>query len=1344
LPVAAVTGGVLLLQTTTSQAGDAPHTLKTLAYFSQPDKLHVAVILANNADKELTGLLGVELVDKSGEIVQGATRNVKQKDQVAAYGFEFAEKKSSIADLKIRLKFRGKRQEQSLKSVLLAKGHETALTASKEFFTGSATALQLEVHGVRSLTETVPLAGAAVSIHLKDKDKTHPLWTGKTGASGAAVAEFRLPKLKAGNYRLEVVTKSPLGEEKLEQNVRIRADAKILLVADKPIYQPGQVMHIRALALQPFDLRPVGKADILFEVEDAKGNKVFKKTLPTSEFGVTAVDFQLADEVNMGLYQVRATSGETQAQKTVTVKRYVLPKFKTEVSANKKFYLPKETIKGSLQADYFFGKPIARGQVEIKASTFDVAFREFQVWKGKTDANGHVKFEIQLPNYFVGQPLQKGDAIVKLEVKITDSADHTETVTKSYPVSDQPIRLSLIPEGGKLVPDMKNRVFVAAIYPDGSPAECTVKLWTGQSAGAAPGGPGGPGGFPMPGPGPVVPPGPPGGFRRPPVKPLPPKVQPVIFEAQAQPKAEKEKPAAILKTNKAGLAEFEFTPEAKQFRQGNWGQKKIEMLNGQQFGWGPEILLDVLAEAKDSKGATARAHTALNAHPLGENVLLRLDKAIYQPGESLNIDVRTSAGLPTVYLDIVRNQQILLSRWLEVSKGKAEQRLDLPQDIFGSVEVHAYQMLNTGEIIRDSRVVYIQPKNDLKIKIEPSKSVFAPGEKGRIHFVVTDSKGKPTAAALGVIIVDEAVYALQELHPGLEKVYFTLQKELLEPQVQAKFQPADNLPILIRRPILPPQQQQVAQALLAGAKVNPPPRWQVAPVFQREQQARQQVQQIGWAVWNAASNPGQQIHVLEVNKKTGHLEFAENTLDQLVQKRMMAENLRKGPFGEKLSLRDLAKVEKHFTADDLGKAITAQRLQTLHWWVVNYTNQNRAKYFKNGQWVLTQDVVELAAKQFGGAVHGIEWAKDAWGRPYRLVARAPKAPNPIGHAQFQNYEIVSAGPDGKLGTKDDIRWDNAQQFMGFGNWWMDRSKVARLGDQANFQFRRGAQGGPVADGAPMPMAAAPGPGGGGVGGFPGAAPGAPMPPMAPPMKAEGGPRPTEGPPGQSAPGGAAPPKIRDYFPETMLWQPQLITDEDGTADLAVNFADSITTWRLSASANSRMGGLGGGTTPLKVFQEFFVDLDLPVDLTQGDELAFPVAVYNYLNTPQTVTIELKKGDWFQLLGNESLTRKLKLQANEVTSVKFRIRADRIGNHPLTVMAYGSKKSDAVRRVVEVVPNGQKKETVVNDRLAGNVSHTITIPQDAVPDSYKLLVRIYPGVMSQVLEGTEGMLRLPGG
>jgi len=261
-----------------------------------------------------------------------------------------------------------------------------------------------------------------------------------------------------------------------------------------------------------------------------------------------------------------------------------------------------------------------------------------------------------------------------------------------------------------------------------------------------------------------------------------------------------------------------------------------------------------------------------------------------------------------------------------------------------------------------------------------------------------------------------------------------------------------------------------------------------------------------------------------------------------------------------------------------------------------------------------------------------------------------------------------------------------------------------------------------------------------------------MPPMAAPggagdMARKLGEGKAKGEPGQQAAGqagGAAPIKVREYFPETMLWQPALITDDNGVANLAVNFADSITTWRLSASANSRTGSLGGVTVPLKVFQDFFVDIDLPVTLTQNDAVAFPVAVYNYLKTPQSGKIEVQAEPWFSLLDEGGLSRTLTLKPEEVTSVKFRIKANKIGWQPLTVNARGSKQSDAVKRTVEVVPDGEKVEKVVNDRLSGKITQVIDVPQNAIPDASKLLVRIYPGVVAQVLDGVEGMIRLPGG
>jgi uncharacterized protein YfaS (alpha-2-macroglobulin family) len=1275
---------------------DAPALAQgTTAVLKTKDKLLVTVGLANPEARTLRGTLGMELIGPDGKTIAKGSKQVNQTELAAGYRFEMPATDLAPEKLQLRCRFDKEEFQVLVSEVLVAKAHETTLAAGQEFHAGSTAVIRCGVHGVKSLSETIPLAGALVELQLRGPDKKLiPLYSGKAGANGIVDAQFRMPAVAAGQYAMLVRTQSPLGEEKLEHAIKVKTGAKVLLVTDKPLYQPGQLMHIRALTLRPFDLTPVSGESLTFEIEDGKGNKVFKKTERTSEYGIATVDFQLADEVNMGDYHVRAILGAVQADKTVAVKKYVLPKFKSDVKADKRFYQPKETIHGDLQTDYFFGKPVAGGKVKITASTFDVQFKPFQTWEGKTDAKGHVKFEIKLPDYFVGQPLQKGDALVKLEVKVTDTADHSETINRTYPVSDQSIRVTLIPESGRLVPGMENRVFAAALYPDGSPAQCVVKLWSGRQA--------------------------------------------------------KGDCMAAVQTNDAGLAEFKLTPKKEQLRQGQWQQQAIEMLGGNQpMIWGPRFLYDLTAEARDAKGNVASTLAEVNADARGDNLMLRLDKAIYRGGDSMQVDIRSSAGMPTVYLDVVRSGQTMLTRWLDVKDGQASQRLDLPANVFGTLEVHVYQTLASGEIIRDSRVVYAHPREDLKIEVQPDKKVYLPGEEGKITFRVTDQDGKPTPAALGVLIVDEAVYALQEMQPGLEKVYFTLQEELLKPQAQVLYRPNESIDNLVRDREIVAAKQQIAQALLANVKPKPPARWEVSPAIERRRKADTLVQQVGLTLFQYAAS-GRSFQ--EYDEDEGRWHFKSDLLKDMVQTGFMDGSLLFDPFGGKLTLEGLARLESHFTADRLARAQTRTRQQQLVWAIVNYTNSRQGQFFtsswfmKGPRWQFPATLVADAVKNQGLDASA---ATDAWGTPFRLVQRDKKLNHQTGWSQFDYHELVSAGPDRKFDSADDVvlvmnqpspEWwwlsDNArlaqlqqQNFNGFGRHRFDfrRGRMNMLLDERDMDkamFRNFAM--PMAEAA-QGKAAGFAPTAGGQGGFPDGN-------IKQPKDDRGGP--------VSA---AAPPiRVREYFPETLLWRPALITDNKGVVQLPVSFADSITTWRLSASASSRGGLLGGVTVPLRVFQDFFVDIDLPVALTQNDEVSFPVAVFNYLPKSQTVKLELQSESWFELIDPEGATRALDLKPNEVTSVNFRIKARRIGYQPLTVKARGTTMSDAIKRSIEVLPDGQRVEQVYADRLKGKVTQKLVIPDHAVPDASKILVKVYPGVVSQLMEGMDGMLRMPTG
>ena len=100
-------------------------------------------------------------------------------------------------------------------------------------------------------------------------------------------------------------------------------------------------------------------------------------------------------------------------------------------------------------------------------------------------------------------------------------------------------------------------------------------------------------------------------------------------------------------------------------------------------------------------------------------------------------------------------------------------------------------------------------------------------------------------------------------------------------------------------------------------------------------------------------------------------------------------------------------------------------------------------------------------------------------------------------------------------------------------------------------------------------------------------------------------------------------------------------------------ADNITDWRITALANSKGGLLGSNTGSLRVFQEFFVDLNLPVSLTQYDQVSIPVASYNYLPNAQTVALEFQKESWFDLISDAKTS--LELQKDEVTVKYFTIK-----------------------------------------------------------------------------------------
>jgi len=1077
-----------------------------------------------------------------------------------------------------------------------------------------------------------PIADAHVEVSLKPATgRAIPLFEGQTDEFGSLPVSFHIPADAPAEATLVVESRSEVGQDKVEQPVTIEREYRLLLTSDKPLYQPGQVIHMRALALSTFDLTPARGATVDFLVEDPRGNKVYRESVTASDFGVAAADFQLADLVNQGNYKLSVSIGDTGSEKTVEVRPYVLPKFGVEVSTDRSFYLPGQRVEGQVQADYFFGKPVAAGEVQIVGSVWDVERTVVVDLRGQTDEHGAFEFAFDLPEYFAGSGLESGQAQFALEVTVVDQTDHAEQVSRVLHVAAQPLVIEAVAESGMLKPGVENIVYILTSYPDGRPAPANLQISVN-------------GGEPV-----------------------------------------------ELSSGEFGLTEFTFTPHSSGYH-----------------------ALDIFAQ--DKAGLSASRQVSLEAEYGSDSVLLRADRAAYVVGETMNLVALTPVQSGSIYLDIVKDGQTLSTRSARVQEGQAEFAVDVSLDLYGTLELHAYKVLLDGAIVRDTRVVVVDAPNDIAIAITADRETYLPGETATIDFQTTDVQDStPVQTALGLAIVDESVFALQRQDPGFAKLYFLLEQELLEPFYQIKglalsLSNGFELPASI-----PPDEEPIRAAQDEAAKAT----WATAPVLAASRPINSRLEKID-EVYRAQEKGFERI---------GQASAVGLILIPLALWTAVIAALWKTGVVKRTLVR-------------LAVASTAILLigGCLVGWFIALTE---AFYYLDPEAVLIPLAVALGLAVL--TFVGYAWAKrDPAARFLALLTLTWPA---LLFLLIQAADRGAELSDGLIVTAllAFLLVPGAYLLFGQARWMQERRFAGALAtgvgalaampalviSLALFLSTTTSRHMTLMGGAMTPL---------------------PtemvqvvvtraveMPMESPPADEE---KALESDAGEVQSATAEPPRLRQWFPETLYWAPEVATDESGFVSLQIPMADSITTWRLTALASSQDGRLGFTTRGVRVFQDFFVDIDLPVSLTQGDEISIPVGVFNYLPESQEVRLVVEQENWFELLGEAEQT--LTIGSNDIEVVYFPIRVLDFGRQGFQVTAWGEEMSDAIRREVNVLPDGKEMRLTESDWLRESKEVAITIPPEAVPETPYVEVKIYPGVMAQAVEGLEKILRLPHG
>uniref|UniRef100_A0A667Y8Z6 CD109 molecule n=1 Tax=Myripristis murdjan TaxID=586833 RepID=A0A667Y8Z6_9TELE len=219
------------------------------------------------------------------------------------------------------------------------------------------------------------------------------------------------------------------------------------------------------------------------------------------------------------------------------------------------------------------------------------------------------------------------------------------------------------------------------------------------------------------------------------------------------------------------------------------------------------------------------------------------------------------------------------------------------------------------------------------------------------------------------------------------------------------------------------------------------------------------------------------------------------------------------------------------------------------------------------------------------------------------------------------------------------------------------------------------------------------------------------------------------------------PRERWNFPETWLWL-DTNTGNSSAAVMSLTVPDSITTWSATAFVVSESLGLGVVETPLTVFQDFFLSLNLPAYIVRGEELVLEVLLFNYLPQDLEVMVIVAESDTFQFVfpDNEALSmasvRRLSVPSQGAASVLIPIKPLVLGEIPVSVKAVSSAASDAVRRAVLV------KLAPPETSLSRDI--TFTFPADVVAGSERAHVTAVGDILAPSIAGLGSLVRMPYG
>jgi hypothetical protein len=202
----------------------------------------------------------------------------------------------------------------------------------------------------------------------------------------------------------------------------------------------------------------------------------------------------------------------------------------------------------------------------------------------------------------------------------------------------------------------------------------------------------------------------------------------------------------------------------------------------------------------------------------------------------------------------------------------------------------------------------------------------------------------------------------------------------------------------------------------------------------------------------------------------------------------------------------------------------------------------------------------------------------------------------------------------------------------------------------------------------------------------------------------------------------------------------------GRAKVDLKYPDALTTWRVTARAVTGDTKVGTGIARTTTTKDLIVRVITPRFLTEGDEVAVPTIVHNYLPETKTVEVSMKAAGVATAPSAPPEKTTLTIPQNGEQRVDWRFVSNQVGTAAFTATAITDADADAVEMSLPVLPYGLKRQTSQAGSIAGAGEQAVAldVPHTANPARKTIAVALAPSLAGSLLGALDFLTAFPYG